>query len=310
MESGGVACGSGSISVSGSSTVEPVTTRAAELFEQVCGDTTITVDGPGTGDGFKLFCAGETDISDASRQIKESEEAACESAGISFTEIKVAFDGIAVVTHPQNDVPCLNFSDLYALLGGESEGFTNWKDAAPIAVELGSDTALVDGELTIAAPGTESGTYDSFIEIVLEKTARMRQGEGGAQLIRTDFSGNADDNVIIEGVAGSDTSIGWVGFAFAEANAEVVREIPIAKEPGGECVSPTAETIADGSYPVSRSLYIYLNNDKLDTNPALGPFVEYYLNDAYIEAVTQAFGTSGYVVLPDDQLATSRSLVP
>lgn len=301
-----VECGAGSINVSGSSTVEPVTTRAAELFEDLCGDTLVTVDGPGTGDGFKLFCAGETDISDASRAIKDKEALLCEEAGIEYTELKVAFDGIVVMTNPNNDLACVNFSDLYALLGGESEGFDTWGDAAGLAAELGSTTVFGDGELSISAPGTESGTYDSFIEIVLEKTAEARQGEE-AQFIRTDFAGNADDNVIIEGIAGNDTSIGWVGYAFAEANSDVVKSLAVANAEGEECIQPSIETIADGSYPVSRSLFIYVNNEKLESNPALRPFVDFYLNDGYTESVTQAFGDSGYVELPADQLANTRS---
>lgn len=300
-------CAAGSINISGSSTVEPISTRAAELYEDGCSETKVTVDGPGTGDGFKLFCSGETDISDASRTIKDKEAALCAEAGIEYTEIKVAFDGIVVMTNPSNELACMNFPDLYSLLGGESEGFDNWSDATEIAAELGSDTVFPDGELVISAPGTESGTYDSFIEIVLEKTAEARQGEEGAQLIRTDFAGNADDNVIIDGIAGNDTSLGWVGFAFADANADVVKSLAIAKEAGGECIVPSIDTIADGSYPVSRSLYIYVNNEKLESNPALRPFVEFYMNDAYTESVTKAFGDSGYVELPADQLSASRS---
>lgn len=300
-------CASGTINVSGSSTVEPISTRAAELYEDVCGDTTITVDGPGTGDGFKLFCAGETDIADASRAIKDKEATLCADGGIEYTEIKVAFDGIVVMTNPSNDLACVNFADLYALLGGESEGFETWQDAEAIAAELGSTTTYPEGDLSISAPGTESGTYDSFIEIVLEKTAEAQQGEEGAQFIRTDFAGNADDNVIVDGIAGNDTSLGWVGFAFADANRDVVKSLAVTKEVGGECIQPSIETIADGSYPVSRSLYIYVNNDKLESNPALAGFVDFYLNDAYTEAVTKAFGDSGYVELPEDQLTVSRS---
>jgi phosphate transport system substrate-binding protein len=301
-------CGAGSINVSGSSTVEPITTRVAELYEEVCGDTLVTVDGPGTGDGFALFCAGETDISDASRTIKDGEAEDCAAAGIEYTELLVAYDGISVMTNPANTtVECLSFVDLYALLGGSSEGFGNWSDANDLAAELGSDVApYPDAALDISAPGTESGTYDSFIEIVLEGIGEEVEGEDGT-FIRTDFSGNADDNVIIEGIAGSDTSLGWVGFAFAEENLDRIKEIAVSEEVGGECVSPTVETIADGSYPVSRGLYIYVNNEKLESNPALSGFVDFYLNDGYTESVTKAFGESGYVTLPDDILAETKS---
>jgi len=222
--SGDVSCAAGNINVSGSSTVEPVSRRAAELYEDICADTVITVDGPGTGDGFKLFCDGETDISDASRAIKESEADTCAENGVEFTEIKVAFDGIAVMTSPNNDaVECLSFVDLYALLGGQSEGFETWSEASDLGASLGSDLApYPDAPLVISAPGTESGTYDSFLEIVLEGIGEEEEGEDG-QFIRQDFSGNADDNVIIEGIAGADTSLGWVGFAFAAENADRVK---------------------------------------------------------------------------------------
>jgi len=301
-------CAAGNINASGSSTVEPITTRAAELYEDVCGDTLVTVDGPGTGDGFALFCAGETDISDASRQIKDGEAEDCAAAGIEYTELLIAYDGISVMTSPANTaVECLSFVDLYALLGGSSEGFGNWSDANGLAADLGSDVApYPDAPLDISGPGTESGTYDSFIEIVLEGIGEEVEGEDGT-FIRTDFSGNADDNVIIEGIAGSDTSLGWVGFAFAEENLDRIKEIAVSEEVGGECVSPTVETIADGSYPVSRGLYIYVNNEKLDSNPALRGFIDFYLNDGYAESVTEAFGESGYVTLPDDILAETKA---
>ena len=300
-------CAEGNVNISGSSTVEPISRRAAELYEDVCPEAIVTVDGPGTGDGFKLFCDGDTDVSDASRQIKDSEAETCAANGIEFTELQVAFDGIAVMTSPDNSaIECLSFVDLYALLGGQSEDFANWSDANDLATSLGSDQVpYPDAPLDISAPGTESGTYDSFIEIVLEGIGEEQEGEDG-QFIRRDFAGNADDNVIIEGIAGSDSSLGWVGFAFAEENLDRVKEISIAAEPGGECVSPTVETIADGSYPVSRGLYIYVNNAKVVENPALAGYIDFYLGDGYSESVTRAFGDSGYVELPDDLLAATR----
>jgi len=301
-------CGEGTVNASGSSTVEPISIRVAELYEDACGDTIVNVDGPGTGDGFALFCAGDTDISNASRTIKDTEAADCDDNGIEYTELLIAYDGIAVMTSPANTaVECLSFADLYALLGGSSEGFDNWSDADGLAAELGSTVApFPDAPLDISGPGTESGTYDSFIEIVLEGIGEEVEGEDG-RFIRTDFSGNAQDNVIIEGIAGSDSSLGWVGFAFAEENLDRVKEIQISAEPGGECISPTVDTIADGSYPVSRGLYIYVNNEKLVSNPALAGFVDFYLNDAYVESVTRAFGASGYVTLPDDILAETKA---
>ncbi len=301
---------SGTINVSGSSTVEPITTRAAELFnDDVAGGVEITVDGPGTGDGFAVFCAGETDISDASRQIKDSEAEDCTSNGIEFTELLVAFDGIAVMTNPDNAaVECLSFADLYALLGAEADGSGSWGDNDGVAAELGSTVApYPDAELFISAPGTESGTYDSFIEIVLEGIGEERLGEDAETFVRRDFAGQADDNVIVQGIAGNDTSLGWVGFAFADENADVVKTLAISEEPGGECVEPTIETIADGSYPVARGLYIYVNDAKAAGSPALAAFVDFYLGEGYADSVTKAFGDTGYVALPDDLLAETTA---
>jgi len=295
---------SGTINVSGSSTVEPITTRVAELFEDEAPDVIVNVDGPGTGDGFKLFCAGETDISDASRAIKDSEAADCETAGVEYVELKVAFDGITVMTNPANTaIECLSFADLYALLGAESEGVDTWSGASALAKELGSKVTFPDAKLDISGPGTESGTYDSFIEIVLDAIAEER---GQDESIRTDFAGQAQDNVIIQGIEGSPSSLGWVGFAFAEENKQRIKELKVSDQPGGDCVAPTADAIADGSYPISRPLFIYVNTNRLAENPALGPFVDFYLGDVYEESVTKAFGDFGYVALPDDQLTATK----
>ena len=209
------------------------------------------------------------------------------------------------MTSPKNTaVECLSFADLYALVGGESGGFKNWSDASAIAKELKSTTTFPDAPLALSGPGTESGTYDSFIELALAKTAEAR-GKKDAP-IRTDYAGQAQDNVIIQGVAGSDSSLGWVGFAFAEENVGKIKELKVSKDPGGTCVEPTVETIADGSYPLSRPLFIYVNSAKLASNPALGPFVDHYLNEAYTESVTKAFGDTGYVALPAPELTKSR----
>lgn len=300
----------GAISVSGSSTVEPITSKVAELYGQKEGGVELKVDGPGTGDGFKLFCDGETDISDASRTIKDEEKAICEANGVSYVELKVAFDGMTVMTNPANDaVQCLSFEDLYALIGPEANGIGTWAGAAAVAGELGSDTVFPDAPLEIFGPGAESGTYDSFIEIALEKISETRAEEGKITAdqvgsTRTDYNAAADDNAIITGIASNDTSLGWVGFAFAEENKDTISEIEID---GGEgCVGPTTETIADGSYPLSRGLYLYVNTEKAASNEALADFVDFYLNQAYTEAVTRAFGTTGYVELPDDQIGAAR----
>jgi phosphate transport system substrate-binding protein len=295
---------SGTVNVSGSSTVEPISVGVAEMFEEVAPDVVVNVDGPGTGDGFELFCNGETDISDASRPISEEEIASCEENGVEFIELKVAFDGIAVMTNPANEaVTCLTFEDLYALVGPEAEGVTNWSDAQALATELGSTTQLPDAPLDIVGPGEESGTYDSFIEIVFGDIAEA-QLEAGAitedqeETTRPDYQSSPDDNTIIQGIEGSDTSLGWVGFAFAEEAGEGVKELEI--DGGDGCVAPSDETIADGTYPISRPLFIYVSTTAMEENPAVAAYVEFYMGEG-LAAVDEV----GYVALPDDQLSES-----
>jgi len=288
----------GSISVSGSSTVEPISTAVAETFRSQNDKVDITVEGPGTGDGFEKFCAGDTDISDASRPIKEEEAAACEAEGIEFVELAIGIDGISVITSPDNPVECLSFADLYALIGPEATG-EKWTDASELAAELGSETELPDENLVITGPGEESGTYDSFIELVIEKAAEPRVESGDvtedeAGTIRSDYSSSANDNTIIEGVAAEPGGLGWVGFAFAD-QAEGVKLVPVSAEPGGDCVAPSAETIQDGSYPVSRTLYIYVNKAKAEENEALTAFVDFYL-----EGLTDFVEGADYIALADD----------
>lgn len=290
----------GSVEISGSSTVAPISTRVAELFADENDAITVNVDGPGTGDGFQLFCEGTTDISDASRAIKAEEAQACEEAGIEFIELKVAIDGLSVITSEENsDVECLNFADLYAIAGPESQGIDNWSDAEKIAKELGSSTDLPDAELTITAPGEESGTYDSFVEIVLETFTEDRGQEAET---RPDYQSSGDDNVILQGITGSDTSFGWVGYAYAK-EAEGVKMLPISKEPGGECVEPTEETIASGDYPIARDLYIYVNKAKAEENKAIAEYVDFYLSEAGIAAVSEV----GYVSLTAEALEETRA---
>ena len=299
---------SGSINVSGSSTVEPISTAVAEAFQAANPDFQYKVEGPGTGDGFKVFCKGETDISDASRKIKPEEDAVCKAAGIDYIELPIAYDGMTVMTNPSNTaVTCLSFADLYALIGPESQGFKKWSDAQSLAKTLGSNTTFPAADLAITGPGEESGTYDSFVELALDKIAGARGkivAPAKHTTTRPDYTASANDNTIIEGIAGSPTSLGWVGFAYAEENKDKVAEIQVSKDPNGTCVSPSAETIADGSYPLSRTLYIYVNKAKEKANPAVAAFVDYYLADGTISTVLK---TVPYVNLPADKLAASRS---
>jgi phosphate transport system substrate-binding protein len=310
-DSGGDTAASGTVNVTGSSTVAPISTRVAELWEESGSEATVNVDGPGTGDGFALFCEGDADVTGASRPIDEEEIATCEENGVEFIELKIAFDGISVITNSENTVECLSFVDLYALIGPEAQGFANWEDAQELATELGSDTTLPEGSLDISGPGEESGTYDSFIELAFGDVAEARLEEGvitedQVETTRPDYQSSGDDNIIIQGISGSPTSLGWVGFAFAE-EAEAggdVREIPVTAEVGGECVEPSAETIADGSYPLSRPLFIYVSASAAEDNTAVADFVDYYLSDDGIAAVSEV----GYVELPEDQLEATRTV--
>jgi phosphate transport system substrate-binding protein len=292
--SGGNGGGSGSsgIRISGSSTVEPISAANAQKFNSANPDVAISVEGPGTGDGFKLFCAGETDISDASRPIKGSEEEACADAGVDYVELMVAIDGLSVVTSTENSaVECLGNEDLYALLGPESIGFDDWSDADALAGELGATHAPYPAaELSVTGPGEESGTYDSFVELVLEDIADER---GEDAVTRPDYVASANDNVIVEGIGGSPASLGWVGYAFYINNADRLRAIAVEGDAG--CVAPAPETIADGSYPIARPLYIYVNKSRAAANPAVVDYVDFYLSDEGLASVDE----TGYVRLAD-----------
>ncbi|HEX8805216.1 MAG TPA: substrate-binding domain-containing protein [Acidimicrobiales bacterium] len=297
-DDGGSGSASGEVNISGSSTVLPITQAVGEAFQEENADATVNVDGPGTGDGFELFCNGETDISDASRQIEDEEAAACEENGVEYVELQIGYDGITVMTSPNNDaVECLSFADLYALVGPESEGVDTWAAAQDLATQLGSQTELPDEDLTLVGPGPESGTYDSFIELALADIAES-QGvpEDQAESTRPDYQQSADDNQIISGVEGADYSLGWVGFAYAEEAGDQVKELAVSAEPGGDCVEPSPDTIADGSYPLARSLYIYVSKAAATDNPAVVPFVDFYL-----DGLSDFVEGAGYVALPDDQ---------
>ena len=306
--SGGAAEGtlSGEITISGSSTVEPISSIVAEDFSANNPDVQYSVDGPGTGDGFALFCAGEIDIADASRAIKDEEAALCDEAGISYIELQVGIDGLSVITsHDNADVSCLSFADLYALLGPESQGFESWSDADALAEEIGSgDYGEIhapypaDAPLEIIAPGEESGTYDSFVEFAITKLAEERGQEAVTQ---PDYQASSDDNVIIENIAGSPTTLGWVGFAFADQSSDSVKSLEV--DGGDGCVAPTPDTIASGDYPMSRPLFIYVNADEATSRPELAAFVDYYLSDEGIAAVTEA----DYIALDDAALEETRA---
>jgi len=297
---------SGEIVASGSSTVEPITVAVAEKFSATNPDLAVSVSGPGTSDGYEVFCNGETDIQDASRAIDEEEIKKCEQNGVEFIELKVAIDGLSVVTSAENDfIDCVNFADIWTLLGPEAEGFEQWSDANELGEKYGAlGVPYPDEPLVITAPGEESGTFGSFIELTLEPFVEEQGLKEYEEEVspRPDYQASANDNVIIEGISGSPSSLGWVGYAFYTANQETVKALQVD---GGEgCVEPNPETIASFEYPVSRPLFIYVSAKKLEENPALEAFVDYYLSDEGIASAEEV----GYVALNEEDLSATREV--
>ncbi|HUF98639.1 MAG TPA: substrate-binding domain-containing protein, partial [Ilumatobacter sp.] len=302
---------SGSIFVSGSSTVEPISIAAGNAFADMAPGVAVTVEGPGTGDGFAKFCAGETDISDASRAIKDTEAEECAANGIEFIELVVAIDGLSPITSVENTaIECLSFVDLYALLGPDATGLNNWADASAAADEIAATvtdlgavhTPYPDADLTVTAPGEESGTFDSFVELVIEAVGEELGVEDAN--VRPDYTASPNDNVIIEGIAANPTSLGWVGFAFVEENLDVVK--PLQIDGGDGCVEATPETIASAEFPIARDLFIYVNTTKLEENEALAPFVDFYVNEAITTLVGTGDGQVPYVPVNAETTAETQ----
>ena len=278
----------GEVLIDGSSTVYPISEAMSEEFLTANPEVALTVGVSGSGGGFKKFCAGETDISNASRPIKDEEVAACEEAGIEFMEVPVAFDGLTVVVNPANDwAQCLTTEQLNTMWSPESEGqVTNWNQVDP---------SFPDQELGIYGPGTDSGTFDYFTDVV--------NGEEGAS--RGDYTASEDDNIIVTGVTGDEGALGYFGYAYFEENSDSLTAVAIENE-AGECVAPSTETIADGSYnPMSRPLFFYVRKDAYDAKPEVKAFVDFLLTPENGTLI----GEAGYVALPDDLLANSKARV-
>ncbi len=301
----------GDFVVSGSSTVFPIVQRQAEEFATIEPGVAIAVEGPGSGDGAKKFCAGEVPIANASRTFKDEEFALCEEAGIEFIELRRGIDGISVITSVDNDsIDCLSFNDLYALLSDEAIGFGSWSDANALTSEW-SGTEFPNAPLDVFGPGEESGTFDSFNEIVIEsvgkgKTGLDPDGRDFADIIRPDYTSSPDDNVIVEGIASSQYSIGWVGFAFASEAGEAgkAKLLNISIEDGGDCIAPTAATIASADFPIARFLYTYVNADAAANQSGVAEFVDYMLSDQGYESVSAV----GYVDMPAADIEKANSL--
>jgi phosphate transport system substrate-binding protein len=295
---------SGKITISGSSTVQPISSLVAELFNEDNPDVSITVDGPGTGDGFELFCRGETDISDASRQIESEEQQACSDGGINYTELEIGLDGITVMVNPASQIDCLTVPDLYAIFGPESEGIDSTGEANALSKKVGGAGDMPDQPLEITAPGEESGTYDAFIDLAGIEDTALSNGvaEDEAAALRPDYQSSANDNVIIQALEGSPNAIGFVGFAFADQAGSSVKKVAI--DGGDGCVEPSQDTISDGSYPLSRSLYIYPNVDTAKSEGAVKAYVDYYVSDT---GLNDAVEEADYVPLPADRQDATRS---
>lgn len=301
----------GEFLVSGSSTVYPIVLEQAEAFSEANGGVAISVEGPGSGDGAQKFCNGEVPIANASRLYKEEELEICEANGIEYIELRRGIDGITVITSPANDVvDCVSFNDLYALISEEASGFDSWADANALT-SLWDGTEFPDLALDVYGPGEESGTFDSFGEIVIEGVAKGKTGLDSesrdfVKTIRPDYTSSPDDNVILQGIGASDHSIGWVGFAFAKEAEEAgaAKLLQVAREDGGTCVSPTEETIASAAFPIARYLYTYVSADAAVNDPAVIAFVDYMMSDAGLEAVSSA----GYIDLAEPDQLRAQSI--
>ncbi|MCY3656512.1 MAG: PstS family phosphate ABC transporter substrate-binding protein [Chloroflexi bacterium] len=275
---------SGSVAIDGSSTVFPVTEAVAEEFRSVAPDVRVTVGVSGTGGGFQKFCNGETDISDASRPIKESEIEACAEAGIEYLPLRVGLDGLAVVTHPETDfLECISMEELATLWSPESEGsIKSWDQVRSIWPST---------DITLFGPDTDSGTFDFFTEEV--------NGEGGAS--RADYTNSTDDNVLVTGISGTEGGAGYFGYAYYVENSDKLKVVAV--DDGEGCVIPSDETVAGGSYPLSRPLYIYVSVQSLAEKPQVREFVRFFLSDEAITLVTDV----GYTAIAADELAESRA---
>jgi phosphate transport system substrate-binding protein len=278
---------SGTIKVDGSSTVAPLTSAAAELFQAENPDVRVTVGTSGTGGGFEKFCAGETDISDASNPIhpdEPTEGVACRKNGIEYEELTVANDGLTVVVNPNNDfATCLTVAELKKIWEPKSK-VNNWSQVK---------SSFPDQEMELFGAGTDSGTFDYFTEAI--------NGEEGAS--RTDYNATEDDNVTVRGVQGSEGGIGYFGLSYAQQNPDAVK--PVEVDDGDGCVAPTPETVQDGSYkPLSRPLFIYPSGEALK-RPEVRAFVEFYIanQDQITEQALFVPLTDAQVTEAEDKIA-------
>jgi len=270
---------SGPIAIDGSSTVFPFAQAAAEGFQQENPEARVTVGESGTGGGFEKFCVGETDISDASRPIKEEEIAVCKRNGIGYAELQVANDGISVVTNPGLEVDCMTTAQLKEL----------WNTGSKVKNLKALDPKLPDTEVSLFGPGTDSGTFDFFTDEI--------NGEEGAT--RKDYQPSEDDNVLVQGVAGDQGGLGYFGFSYYEQNQDKLNLVGV--DGGGGCVKPSKQTIQDGSYkPLSRPIFMYVS-DKGIAKPQVKAFLDFVMaNEPTIAENAQI------VAMTEPQLAKAK----
>jgi phosphate transport system substrate-binding protein len=274
---------SGSIRIDGSSTVAPLTSAVAEEFQAENPDVKVTVGTAGTGGGFEKFCAGETDISDASRAIEPEEEEACKKGGIGYKEVHVATDALTVMINNENPVSCLTVDQLSAVWGPDSK-ISNWSEIPGLKEDF-------DEELALFGPGTDSGTFDYFTEEI--------NGEEGAT--RKDYNNvGENDNATVTGVEGAPGGMGYAGFSFYTENEGNLKALEV--DAGKGCVGPSVETAQDGSYtPLSRELLIYPSDAALK-KPEVKAFVDYYLDN--VNDIAEAVG---FIPLTDEQLEEAKN---
>lgn len=257
--SGGTSGSANSVRVDGSSTVAPLTSAAAEGFKSQAADINVTVGTSGTGGGFEKFCRGETDISDASRAIKDSEASQCAANNIKYSQLVVANDALTVVVPKANTwAKCLTTAQLKKIWEPNSK-VTNWNQVDP---------SYPDVPLALFGPGTDSGTFDYFTKEI----------NGTEDASRTDYTPSEDDNVIVKGVAGSKGGLGYFGFSYYEENAGQLNAVSI--NAGSGCVAPSVQAVQDGTYkPLGRPLFIYPSVKSLSANKAVAGFLQYYVNN-------------------------------
>ncbi len=269
---------SGSVTTDGSSTVAPLTEAAADLFGDEEPGVNVSVATSGTGGGFKSFCADETDISNASRPIKDEEAAECAAAGVEYTEIVAANDGLSVIINPENDwAEDLTVEQLNTIWSPEAEGkITNWNQVDP---------SFPDQAITLFGAGTDSGTFDYFTDAI--------NGEEGA--IRTDYSPSEDDNITVQGVSGDVGAIGFLGLSYVEENESVIKAAMV------DGVMPSTETVQDGTYtPLGRPLFIYVNNASYVEKEQVKAFVDFYVANS-LDIAERAL----FVPLTEEQVTTA-----